>query len=143
MDPVSIIGLLETTANVVKTLIELADKFKKAPSSLARVTSETEKLREQLDRFYVIQRPLAREQREYLDRQVGSLECRALVMELRKKATEAISNGASKMTFLDRVKWLYSGGEVEELVDRLGKETDRLWKLLLTHVVLTRETGGC
>ena len=69
---------------------------------------------------------------------MSTLECRALIVELRKKATEAISSGASKMSFLDRVKWLYSGGEVEELVDRLGKETDRLWKLLLTYAIYMR-----
>ncbi|KPI40236.1 uncharacterized protein AB675_7581 [Cyphellophora attinorum] len=138
MDPVSIIGLLETTANVVAILISLAEKFKKAPSALARVTSETEKLREQLDRFAVIRRPLCSEQQEYLDRQVSTLECRTIVQDLRDKVKAAVSNSAgSKLSYIDRAKWLYNSGEVEELVSKLAAETDRLWKLLLTEQVVS------
>jgi hypothetical protein len=136
MDPVSIIGLLETTASVVAILVSLAEKFKKAPSALARVTSETEKLREQLDRFAVIQRPLAAQQQEYLNRQVSTTECQSLVLGLRDKVKAATLNSGlgEKLSIIDRARWLYNSGEVEELVGKLAAETDRLWKLLLTCV---------
>jgi hypothetical protein len=128
-DPGTILAILSATASVVDYLQDVARTLKSAPDSLAKVVTEAQKLRMQLDRFHIISKDFSPESRQYLDKQVSTAECLEVVSRL-EALTIKIKPGEEKMKSTERFKWLLNKSLVEGLVQDLNRETQRLTALL-------------